>query len=360
MRVRRKFIKLTKKTYPYGTENQLKHFLPKGYKTDEHGNFYLEVGENPTTMFTCHLDTACDKQEKVNHVFHSEDVVGTDGTTILGADDKAGMVVLLYMIEKNVPGLYYFFIGEEVGCIGSGDLSTTWTETEFSNRITKVVSFDRRGTDSVITEQAYGRCASDEFAIELSKRLNSVDNTFNFSPDNTGILTDSINFMDMVPECTNISVGYYNEHGGDELQDLSFLKRLCRAVCEFDWETLPVSRDPLAQHYYEDEEDDDSIDWSKENFSYFDIDGKTQKMYISNSQIRNEVNIINNWLRMSCAYPGFDKIDWNGNYLYVGIDGVMIDVGERYDLVSMIPDLNAVGKSQLRKYIISNKINAYS
>ena len=39
--------------------------------------------------------------------------------TILGADDKAGMVILLYMIEKKIPGLYYFFIGEEVGCIGS-------------------------------------------------------------------------------------------------------------------------------------------------------------------------------------------------------------------------------------------------
>jgi hypothetical protein len=359
MRVRRKFIQLTKFTYPYGTENQLKRYLPKGYQEDEHGNFFLKIGDNPTTMFTCHLDTACMTQERVTHVFHKDNFVGTDGKTILGADDKAGMVVLLSLIEKQVPGLYYFFIGEEVGCIGSSALSLTWSDTEFSKYIKKCVSFDRRGTDSVITEQLYGRCASDEFATELSNRLNEVGD-FTFEPDPTGVLTDSVNFMDFVPECTNISVGYYNEHGGSELQDLSFLKRLCNAVCEIDWETLPIVRDLLSNYYddydFEEEEDYDP-NFSGDNYSFFKIGDDVIKMYISNTQIQDEINIIQSWLSMSGAYPGFDRIDWNGNYLSVGIDGVMNDVGERYDLLDMIPGLKEVPKRHLKEKVVKQTNN---
>ena len=365
MRTRRKFIKLTKFTYPHGTENQLKKFLPKGYQSDEHGNFYLKIGDQPTTMFTCHLDTACSKQSKVNHVFEpSGQYVGTDGTTILGADDKAGMVVILSLIEKHVPGLYYFFIGEEVGCIGSNALSKTWLSTEFSKYITKCVSFDRRGTTSVITEQLYGRCASDEFAQELSNRLNLVNTGFRFSPDDTGVLTDSINFMDFVPECTNISVGYYNEHGGGELQDLKFLKELSNAVCEIDWETLPIKRDPIADYYGDEDEDEDDF-WneatekyesrfSNEFYSWFKIDKEVKKMYISIAQIEDEKTEIRNWLNMSGSYPGFTDIIWNGNKLRVTINGVIETVGDRHDLVELMPQLGSVSTKQL-----TEKINKY-
>ena len=348
MRTRRKFIKLTKFTYPYGTENQLKKFLPKGYTEDEHGNFYLKIGDKPSTMFTCHLDTACAEQERVNHVFRGK-FVGTDGTTILGADDKAGMVIILSLIEKKVPGLYYFFIGEEVGCIGSNALSGTWLKTEFSEYITKCVSFDRRGTTSVITEQLYGRCASDEFATELSLRLNNVGK-FNFSPDDTGVLTDSINFMDFVPECTNISVGYYNEHGGDEIQDLDFLKKLSKAVCEIDWETLPIKRDPISDF---DDDDDDLHEYeedgkfSTEFYSYFKSKEDVKKMYISINHIESEKAEIRNWVYVSGSYPGFTDILWNGHKLRVKINDDIEVVGDRIELIDLMPELGSVPKSQL-------------
>ena len=232
MRITRKFLQLTKKTYPYGTESQLESYLPQGYTKDEFGNYYILIGDNPSTMFTCHLDTACSTQSDIKHVFKDKDLVTTDGTTVLSADDKAGMTVILYMIEKGVPGLYYFFIGEECGCVGSKQVSRVWSGNPLSKNITKVVSFDRRGTDSVITEQWTGVCCSNDFAVELSKRLNSVDSTFNYKPDPTGIYTDSAQFMSSVQECTNISVGYYGEHGYSELQDLNHLRKLCKAVCK--------------------------------------------------------------------------------------------------------------------------------
>ena len=41
MRITRKFLQLTKKTYPYGTESQLESYLPQGYTKDEFGNYYI-------------------------------------------------------------------------------------------------------------------------------------------------------------------------------------------------------------------------------------------------------------------------------------------------------------------------------
>jgi len=124
MDIKSRFVLLTKKTYPHGTEELLEYFLPRGFKMDGHGNYFITIG-NSRTMFTCHLDTASANFEDVNHRF-SGDFIMSDGTTILGADDKAGMIILLHMIENNIPGTYYFFVGEEVGCIGSGRLSGTY------------------------------------------------------------------------------------------------------------------------------------------------------------------------------------------------------------------------------------------
>lgn len=259
MRIKRKFKQLTKNTYPFGTEKYLESHLPEGIIADNFGNYYIMIGGSPSTMFTCHLDTACSTKQKVVHI-DKDNFITTDGTTILGADDKAGMVVLLYMIENKIPGLYYFFIGEEVGCIGSTKLSNHWFNTEFSKHITKVISFDRRGINSVITEQLLERCCSDEFALSLCDRFNSLKLGFNFCPDPTGIFTDSAEFMDIVPECTNISVGYYNEHTSNEIQDIDFLKKLCKAVCIIDWESLPISRNPNTKYVdynFIDDDDDD-------------------------------------------------------------------------------------------------------
>jgi hypothetical protein len=241
MDIRRKFLKLTKKTYPYGTEDQLASHLPQGYFKDSHGNYYYKIGKSKTA-FTCHLDTACKAQVDVIHKFE-KNIISTDGKSILGADDKAGMTIIFYMIEKRVPGLYCFFIGEEVGCIGSGKAS----DDDMFKDYDRMVSFDRRGTKSVITHQSSKRCCSEDFAIELSKRLNK--HGMEMEPDNTGVYTDSAEFVSVIPECTNISVGYYKEHTCAENQDIDHLIKLCIAVTRIQWENLPTKRDPSKVEY---------------------------------------------------------------------------------------------------------------
>lgn len=243
MNIKETFLELTSRTYPYGNEHRLRDLLPKGTAKDNHGNYFYKIG-NSRTIFACHLDTACKKYEKVNHVIDGN-IIRTNGKTILGADDKAGVTVLLYMIEQKVPGTYYFFIGEEVGCIGSKAASA---KDNFS-KYDRIISFDRRDTCSVITHQGWERCCSNEFANELSKAY--IDLGLELKPDDTGVHTDSAEFTSVIPECTNISVGYYKEHTHEEHQDIEFLEKLCMASAIIDWEKLPTIRNPKVKEYKE-------------------------------------------------------------------------------------------------------------
>jgi len=246
MNIKEKFLSLTTHTYPYGKEHELFDKIPQNLEMDESGNLFIKIGESDV-MFTSHLDTATSAYTKVNHVFE-DNIIKTDGTSILGADDKAGMTIMIYMIENKVPGLYYFFIGEEVGCVGSRKVAEAH-KIEKLPYINKVISFDRRGTDSVITFQASSRCCSDKFGEELSKQLNLAESTFKYKNDPTGVYTDSAQFVKIYPECTNISVGYYSEHTFSERQDIDHLTKLSEACIKIDWNSLPVERDPSKVEY---------------------------------------------------------------------------------------------------------------
>jgi len=396
MKIRKKFLQLTRLTYPYGTEHYIESYLPIGYKSDNFGNYYLSVGENYSTMFTCHLDTSCSKLEKVTHDFLGNYIM-TDGTTILGADDKAGMIVVLYMIENKVPGLYYFFTGEEVGCIGSSDLADGFEKKlkypEELDKIKKVVSFDRRGTTSVITDQFYGTCCSDNFAEALCTQFNSAGFGLNMRPDNTGVLTDSAQFMGCMPECTNISVGYYDEHTHREKQDIDHLYKLCKSCIVVDWESLPVEREPgrdWGGYFDYNHNPYDTGEWQlgsddpvgkikpnpidseySEKFFTYTIDPETKKSviaYLSQTWINHEklliVNALKkqgrivseiNWSGNTCWISEVDPIDMAGGDVY-DTDGsdCTTYLGCRSDLIAFVPLLSTIPVAHIR-YSLKDK-----
>jgi hypothetical protein len=240
--VRSTFLSLVTKTYPMGHEEEVLQFLPK-LETDIHGNYYKIIPGDKQTMFTSHLDTADWKQlptKLMTKMIDNEEYIFTDGTSILGADDKAGVTIMLYMMSHNIPGLYYFFLGEEKGGIGSRLLAGDFDSVDYLKDIKRCISFDRRKTGSVITSQ-YGRvCCSDEFGSALCREYNS--NGMSLSLDNTGIFTDSASFIDNIPECTNISVGYNNEHTFTEIQNITFLDKIAKASVKVEWSKLPTNR----------------------------------------------------------------------------------------------------------------------
>ena len=237
------FFKLIEYTYIYGYEDYIKEkILPSNLKRDQFGSYYIKIGDTKT-IFTSHLDTVGKQKLKVNYEIYEKDgtrFVKTDGNTILGADDKAGVTIMLNMIDNNIPGLYYFLIGEETSGAGSRLLSEYMFD--MLSEYDRCISFDRKGYGSIITRQVGKYCCSKEFSLGLSKEFAKYNMEFNSDP--YGVRTDSAYFMSIIPECTNLSVGYFNEHTVKEEQDLDYLVKMCDVCTRIDWENLPTKRTP--------------------------------------------------------------------------------------------------------------------
>ena len=238
--------KLTDFTHTYSQEDEvisiINDYIDIPFKKDEYGNYYVKIGFS-SSLFVAHLDNAVKQRLKVNKVKYIKDnkkFIKTDGFTILGADDKTGVVIMLNMIDNKVPGLYYFFIGEEVGLVGS--LLYHKNKTNFFQNIDRCVSFDRKGYGSIINRMKGSYCCSNEFVDALSSEFKK--NGLVFKADPYGVGTDSASFMGIIPECTNLSVGYFNEHTYSEEQDIEYMLELADAATKVDWENLPVIREP--------------------------------------------------------------------------------------------------------------------
>jgi hypothetical protein len=377
MDVKQTFLDWTTHTVPFGKEDiYLKDLIPTYFKKDSAGNYYHIIGNNPTTMFTGHLDTV--GGDKPITAIEENGLIKSDGKSILGADDKAGVVILLYMIEKKVPGFYLFPVGEEVGCVGSGklskylmeksekqsikinneDIEIDFPKEDIYKNIRKVISFDRMGYTSVITHQMDQRCCSDEFGKALSKEFGK--HGFDFDLDDSGVYSDSAEFADIYPECTNISVGYFAQHTNEETQDIEFLESLCEACTKVDWDNLPIVRNPKDveyldnyynywggrgsgkkhsgynqrhQYIFDDETDDSPIDIMKEKekdvkVHYFvdkeygdyisDVSFIGDKMVdvnLSGDRLEYELNLIENLLQK--FEVDYDDIFWDGLVLVI-------------------------------------------
>ena len=207
---------------------------------DSAGNVHVNLCTEPNhrTMFTSHTDSV-HSGGGVNRVRVDGDYWRADGAA-LGADDGAGIALMCHMIERGVPGYYVFFRGEECGGIGSSWLAETMPEllADFD----RAVAFDRAGSSDVITHQGRGRCCSDKFAQALSDALNDQGQLY--MPCDGGVYTDTAEFIHIIPECSNLSVGYKSQHGDREEQNIPFLIALADSLVKIDWDALPVDRDP--------------------------------------------------------------------------------------------------------------------
>lgn len=236
MNIKDTFLELVRTTIPSGYESLIYPLLPK-HNLDPFGNAYIHIGDTkPKMMFTAHLDTfSIDAPETITHKI-SGNIIKTNGKTILGADDKAGVALLISMIEAQVPGLYYFFTAEEIGRFGSRFASDSNEFNSIGSKIQSVISFDRKGYNSIITHQSNIRTCDDKFAMKLSSEFKNYG--INLKLDSTGSYTDSFSFLDKrnIKNCTNISVGYFNPHTHKENQDIAFLQKLSDACISMNWE----------------------------------------------------------------------------------------------------------------------------
>ena len=218
---------------------------------DEVGNLHIDTRISTTnrTLFTAHVDTV-HRKEGPNKIRKTSTHWHADGAP-LGADDGAGCAMLMHLLHSGVDAYYLFTQGEECGGIGARHVAR---DTTLLYQFDRAIAFDRRGIDSVITHQGYGRTASDVFAQALSDALN-VDERLMYLPDSTGVYTDTAEFIDVIPECTNISVGYASEHTDRESLDIVHFLALAHRVANINWDGLPTDRDPTVKETYADKWD---------------------------------------------------------------------------------------------------------
>jgi hypothetical protein len=159
----------------------------------------------------------------------------------LGADDTAGVWLMLELIKHKKEGLYIFHRAEEIGGLGSDYISKK--TPELVDGIQIMFALDRKGTDSIITHQMGGRCASNAFATSVSDQLQG------YRADSTGSFTDSANYVGLIPECTNLSVGYESAHSPQESLDYFHLIGLRDSLLALDYSKLTVERTPAIDDY---------------------------------------------------------------------------------------------------------------
>ncbi len=228
--------------------NALPAELKSFTSVDGAGNLHIDNRiAGSKTLFIAHVDTV-HKEVGANKIRKTATHWYADGAP-LGADDGAGVAMLMHLIHADVKGYYIFSQGEECGGIGAKHIATH--HKDLLAQFDRAIAFDRRGIDSVISHQGMGRCASDVFCQALANDLNAFDETLMYSPDDTGVYTDTAEFTDIIPECTNISVGYYSEHGDQENLDIVHFEALSNAVLKVMWDSLPTDRDPTVPEYKE-------------------------------------------------------------------------------------------------------------
>jgi hypothetical protein len=213
-----------------------------GVERDRYSNWHVTIGDSPI-LWSCHTDTVHHRSER--QTWHYDPITSLVGLSrkskrrgaCLGADDTAGVALCHQMILAGVPGHYVFHHAEEIGGLGSSDIADL--EPDLVSSSLFAIALDRAGYEDVITRQAGGRCASDAFALSLAAQLGGE-----YAPCPRGTFTDTANYTGIIPECTNLSVGYAHAHSKHETLDVDFVSHLFLALCQIDADALVCERDP--------------------------------------------------------------------------------------------------------------------
>lgn len=212
---------------------------------DGAGNLHVDVRSQPhhRTLFTAHLDTVHNAEGPNTYTIEGH-LWKAQGAP-LGADCGAGVALMMHMIASGVAGYFLFTRAEESG--GVGALHLAEHHPNLLVQFDRAIAFDRAGYHDVITHQGGQRCASEEFALALADQLSN--DSLLWCPDSTGVYTDTAEFTDLIPECTNLSVGYFHQHSDREYQDVAFLHQVAEQLVKVDWDGLPVKRDVMQKDW---------------------------------------------------------------------------------------------------------------
>lgn len=198
------------------------------YTQDKSGNVYVTKGEaNTYPCIVAHMDQVQRIHSKDFRVFGYEGkLFGFSGDNCQmegpGADDKNGIWVALKCLKKYDVMKCAFFVGEEIGCVGSSDADMT-----FFKDCRWVIQCDRKNGGDLITDASGTELCSKEFVEALNPEQFGYKET-------TGLMTDVMTLKEngLNVSCVNMSCGYYRPHTDQEYTEQSELEN-CLAFVEW-------------------------------------------------------------------------------------------------------------------------------
>lgn len=197
------------------------------WELDETGNIYATKGESETyPCVVAHMDEVHHKRALGYRVLECDGVIcGFDmlekKSQGVGADDKNGIWVCLKCLEKYDVMKCAFFVGEEIGCVGSSSANM-----DFFNDCRYVLQCDRRSNADFITNAAGTELCTDDFVRDCNIGAYGYKET-------NGSVTDVMELKERgLKVCAaNISCGYYNPHTDSEVTVFADLQNCLALVC---------------------------------------------------------------------------------------------------------------------------------
>lgn len=197
------------------------------FKIDKMGNLYITKGDADTyPCVVAHMDQVQKDHPDDFYVIETKELLlgysrKERRQCGLGADDKNGIWIALKCLRKYDFLKCAFFVGEEIGCIGSDK-----ADLEFFIDCRFVLQCDRKGKSDFITNISGTELCSVDFIKDcnLSK--------YGYKTAN-GLMTDvdALKENELAVSCCNISCGYYNAHTDEEITVKSDLWNCLNLVC---------------------------------------------------------------------------------------------------------------------------------
>lgn len=212
------------------------------YTVDKAGNLYVVKGDAQTyPCIVAHMDQVQDKHSKDFKVFgYKGKIFGFSGDNCRmegpGCDDKNGIWVAMKCLQKYDVMKCAFFVGEEIGCVGSSE-----ADMSFFKDCRWVIQCDRKNGGDLITNASGTELCSKEFVRAIHPDRFGYKETM-------GLMTDVMELKEsgLNVSCVNMSCGYYRPHTDEEYTEQDELEN-CLAFVEWIVENV---RD-VYPHKYE-------------------------------------------------------------------------------------------------------------
>jgi len=239
--------------------NWVRQIVPDAkIECDKPGNLYITKGKSST--FPCivaHMDQVQERHSKDFIAYEAEDIIigfspKHKEQQGLGADDKCGLWIALKCLQKFDCLKLAFFVGEEVGCKGSG-----LADMAFFDDCRFVIEPDRKGSEDLITQIGWTPLCSDDFLKDIGFKK------FGYK-EAEGMMTDIEALKDkgLMLSCINLSCGYYRPHSNEEfvykpalLNCLAFVEHIIK-TCTQVYPHIDNTSYYERQNYYGDIYDD--------------------------------------------------------------------------------------------------------